>query len=240
MSLCIKGKTNYGQAIGILMMNTVLQRPSGDIGNATTFPFPVAYKIVKTANEAPRNANSQIVDAFVEAGLELERECGVRAITTSCGFCAALQKEVAARLHVPFFSSSLMQAKLVYSFLRHDQIVGILTYQANRLSELHFKGAGIEDVPKVVYGMDDTYLGQVFDGKQERIDSDRIRMDMIIRVKQMVSEHPEIGAVILECTNMSPYTKAVQDAVGLPVFDIVSLVKYVYSAVVAENYHGYF
>lgn len=236
----IGGKTNYGQAIGILMMNTVLQRPSGDIGNATTFPFPVAYKIVKTANEAPRDANSQLVDAFVQAGLELERECGVRAITTSCGFCAAFQKEVAARLHVPFFSSSLMQVKLVHSFLRRDQVVGILTYQANRLGELHFKGAGIEHVPKVIYGMDDTYLGQVFDGRQERINADRIRRDMVKRAEQMVSEHPEVGAIVLECTNMSPYTKAVQDAVGLPVFDIVSLVKYVYSAVAAEDYRGYF
>ena len=240
MSWQNKGATNYGQAIGILMMDTVLQRVPGDIGNALTFPFPVAYKVVKAKSEAPRDADAHRVEAFVKAGLELEQECGVRAITTSCGFCAAFQKEVAARLHVPFFSSSLLQVRLVHSFLRPGQSVGILTYQADRLGESHFRGADMEDVPRVIFGMDDTYLGQVFDGRQEIIDAARIRIDMVRRAKEMVRLHPEVGIIVLECTNMPPYAKAVQEAVGLPVFDITNLVKYVHDAVTAERYDGWF
>ena len=62
----IKGKTNYGQAIGILMLNTVLQRVPGDIGNATTFPFPVAYRIVKEASpkRVAMDADPALVEAF--------------------------------------------------------------------------------------------------------------------------------------------------------------------------------
>lgn len=238
----IKGKTNYGQAIGILMLNTVLQRVPGDIGNATTFPFPVAYRIVKEASpkRVAMDADPALVEAFVKAGLELERECGVRAITTSCGFCAVFQKEIAAGLNVPFFSSSLLQVRLVHSFLRPGQSVGILTYQADRLGESHFRGADMEDVPRVIFGMDDTYLGQVFDGRQEIIDAARIRIDMVRRAKEMVRLHPEVGIIVLECTNMPPYAKAVQEAVGLPVFDITNLVKYVHDAVTAERYDGWF
>ena len=238
----IKCKTNYGQAIGILMLNTVLQRVPGDIGNATTFPFPVAYRIVKEASpkRVAMDADPALVEAFVKAGLELERECGVRAITTSCGFCAVFQKEIAAGLNVPFFSSSLLQAKLVYDFLKPDQIVGIITNQADYLGEPHFRGVGIENVPKVVYGMDDTWLGRAFLEKKEVIDQEQIRRDIVARAQLMVEEHPEVGAIVLECTNMPPYAKAIQEAVGLPVFDIVSLVNYVHGGVVAREYHGYF
>ena len=43
------GYTNYGQTIGILMLDTIFPRLPGDIGNAETFDFPVKYKIVKGA-----------------------------------------------------------------------------------------------------------------------------------------------------------------------------------------------
>jgi hypothetical protein len=43
-----------------------------------------------------------------------------------------------------------------------------------------------------------------------------------------VSEHPDVGAVVLECTNMPPYTADIQRETGRPVFDIVSLVRLVH------------
>src|SRR5437773_2724241 len=42
--------------------------------------------------------------------------------------------------------------------------------------------------------------------------------------RRLVAEHPDIGALVLECTNMPPYTADIQRETGLPVFDIVSLV----------------
>lgn len=237
----ILGKTNYGQAIGILMLDTGIQRIPGDIGNATTFPFPVAYKIVKGASpkRISVEADPGLIDLFIQAGRELQRETGVRAITTSCGFCAIFQKEIQAGLDVPFFSSSLLQAKLVYDFLRPGQKVGILTNEAEYLGEPHFRGVGIQDIPKVVWGMDGTWLGTAFHLHKERLEPEIIRREIVQRATAMVAEHPEVGAIVLECTNMPPYAADIQAAVGLPVFDIVSLVKYVYSGVVTRPYVGY-
>lgn len=237
----IKGKTNYGQAIGILMLETVIQRIPGDIGNATTFPFPVAYKIVKGASpkRIAIDADPELIGLFIEAGRELQRETGVRAITTSCGFCAIFQKEIQAGLDVPFFSSSLMQAKLVYDFLRPGQKVGILTNEADYLGEQHFRGVGIENIPKVVYGMDGTWLGTAFHLKKETIEPEIIRREIVGKATTMVRENPDVGAIVLECTNMPPYASYIQEAVRLPVFDIISLVKYVYNGVVASTYNGY-
>ena len=41
----------------------------------------------------------------------------------------------------------------------------------------------------------------------------------------------EIGAIVLECTNMPPYRADIQNLTGLPVFDIVSLVRMLHVAV---------
>jgi hypothetical protein len=57
--------------------------------------------------------------------------------------------------------------------------------------------------------------------------------------ERLVRQHPEVGAIILECTNMTPYAAAVQEATGRPVFDIYTLVSYVYHAVVRKRFSGY-
>jgi len=49
--------------------------------------------------------------------------------------------------------------------------------------------------------------------------------------RRLVEGHPEIGALVLECTNMPPYRADIQSATGLPVFDITTLVRMVHDAV---------
>jgi Asp/Glu/hydantoin racemase len=48
-----------------------------------------------------------------------------------------------------------------------------------------------------------------------------------------VAAHPDLGAIVLECTNMPPYAGDIRRATGLPVFDIVSLVTLVHTALAA-------
>lgn len=40
------GFTNYGQDIGILMLDTIFPRIPGDIGNAKSYDFPVRYGVL--------------------------------------------------------------------------------------------------------------------------------------------------------------------------------------------------
>jgi Asp/Glu/hydantoin racemase len=51
--------------------------------------------------------------------------------------------------------------------------------------------------------------------------------------RRLVAEHPDVGAIVLECTNMPPYTADIQRETGLPVFDIVSLVNMVHAGLAA-------
>jgi Asp/Glu/hydantoin racemase len=233
-------RTNYGQAIGILMLETFFPRIPGDIGNATTFRYPVLYKTIKGANAdtVVKRPDPNIVGLFAEGAQELVEQ-GARAIVTSCGFTAIFHRELAAAVDVPVFSSSLLQAKLIYSMLKPGQKVGIITANKPLLTQRHFEGVGIQDIPKVVAGMEETDFGKMFFNGNHRIDVEKATEDMCRVAKKLVDENPDVGAILLECTNMPPFSKAVQDTTGLPVFDIITLTDYVYSAVVQRQFTGY-
>jgi Asp/Glu/hydantoin racemase len=55
----------------------------------------------------------------------------------------------------------------------------------------------------------------------------------------MISHYPEVGAIVLECTNMPPHAAAIQQEIGLPIFDIYTFVNMVYQAVVRKEFSGY-
>jgi hypothetical protein len=53
-----------------------------------------------------------------------------------------------------------------------------------------------------------------------------------------VREHPEIGPILLECSNLPPYACAIQKATGRPVFDFTTLINLYYAAGVRTPFHG--
>ncbi len=81
------GKNIYGITIGILMLETVFPRIPGELGNATSFSYPVRYHIVKGASpeKVVRKQDPALLEPFIQGAQELER-FGVKAITTNCGF----------------------------------------------------------------------------------------------------------------------------------------------------------
>ena len=96
-------RTYYGVPIGILMLDSKFERFNGDIGNAQTWPFPVQYKIVRGAvpNKVVDTLNNRhLFQLFADAADELIRE-GVEGITTTCGFLALYQQELAVHCSVP-------------------------------------------------------------------------------------------------------------------------------------------
>jgi Asp/Glu/hydantoin racemase len=234
------GLTNYGQAIGILMLDTVFPRIPGDIGNATTFPFPVRYRVVKGASlsRVVKQCDPTLIQPFIEGAQELERD-GVKAITTSCGFLAAFQPQIADSVKVPVFTSSLIQVHMARALIRRDQKVGVITARAQSLTAQHLRGVGIQDIPVVVVGMDESpeFSGTFIEGKAN-LDVERAAAEMTSVATRLIQLYPEVGAIVLECTNMPPFAKHVQNATGLPVFDIVTLVNYAYSATQRQRFRG--
>lgn len=234
------GRGCYGSAIGILMLDSKMPRIPGDIGNATTFRFPVMYKIIEGASSQRviDKADDSLIEPFVKGARELAA-AGCKAICTSCGFLAMFQRELAAAVEVPVFTSSLIQAGMVYSMLTPEQKVGVLTAKKEFLGARHFDSVGIGHVPLVVEGIDNSCFIKAFDAGADCYDERLFEEEMAEASRRLVKRDGEIGAVVLECTNMPPFAHIVQRETGLAVFDIVTLVNYVYEAVVKRRYEGH-
>jgi len=230
------GFTNYGQDLGILMLDTRFPRLRGDIGDARTFPFPVRYKTVRGASPARvvLERDPALLEPFLAAARELEAE-GVLAVTTSCGFLAIFQRELAAALGVPVFSSSLLQVPFLYALFGGRGKAGILTVRAASLGEPHFRACGIRGIPLALGGMEESpefsrvFLGWAGDGRDAPLDPARAERELADAARNLVEREPEIRFLVLECTNMPPFRRAIQEACGRPVFDIVTLACYVQS-----------
>jgi len=243
MSGLIKGGRNtYGHRVGILVLETSFPRIPGDIGNATTFKFPVVYLMVKGASSKRviLETDPGLVQPFIEGAQELERR-GVRLIATTCGFLALFQKELSASVNVPVVASSLLLVPLVHRMLRPDQRVGIMCCNAETLGERHFNGAGwsSRDIPIGMVGMEGSkHFTEVFVGNGQFIDVKLTGQEMTDAARRLVGRFPDVGAIVMEDANMAPFAWQVQKEVGLPVFDIQTLINMVAAATCRAPYTG--
>jgi Asp/Glu/hydantoin racemase len=227
------GRNQYGFTVGILMLDTRFPRIPGDMGNAATFPFPVRYHRVTGADPelVVRGGAAGLLDAFIDGARALEHE-GVGAITTNCGFLVKFQRELAAAVGVPVLTSSLLLVPLVHRMLRPGSRVGIMTVNAASLGPEHLAGAGIAtDAPLAIAGMEgEKEFTRVLLGDELDLDVDLAREEHVRVARRLVADHPDVSAIVLECTNMPPYAADVQRETGRPVFDIVSLVRMAHDA----------
>jgi hypothetical protein len=182
-----------------------------------------------------------LLEPFIEAAKELQAE-GVKAITTNCGFLALFQKELSAALRVPVFTSSLMMVPMITSMLGPEQKLGIMTVNASALVEDHYNGVGwsSKDHPIVVVGMENEPLfTKIFVEDRFEFSVDQMEVDMVNVANRLVQEHPDVSAILFECTNMPPYAHAVQKAVGLPIFHIFTLIDMVFQSFHWKPYEGF-
>ena len=76
--------------------------------------------------------------------------------------------------------------------------------------------------------------------RQSRIKhNEALKREIVEGALNLVRNNPEVGAILLECSDMPPYAADVQRAVNLPVYDFITLIKWVYSSVAQKPYHGF-
>ncbi len=221
------------------MLDTAFPRIRGDIGNPATFPFPVRYHRVPGASpeRVVREGDPGLLAPFVDGARALEAS-GVPAVTTGCGFLAMFQRELAAAVSVPVFTSALLLVPMIARMLPAGAAVGIMTVDAGALGPRHLAGAGIgADTPVVVAGMErGRAFAPVLLGNKPALDEGAARREHIEVARDLVERHAEVAAIVLECTNMPPYAAAIRRATGRPVFDITTLVRLVHDALAPRAY----
>jgi hypothetical protein len=216
--------------LGIMMLDTSFERPVGDVGNAGSWPFPVLYKRVSgaSARKVVSGQDDDLLDAFVAAGEELVAE-GAFALTTSCGFLALRQSQLSARLTVPVATSSLLQISSISAMLPKGKTVGVITYDRASLTERHFQEVGVHEVPPIA-GLPSggAFRGLIEGGMQ--YDAEALADELAMTVEDLLQHHCNVGALVFECTNLPPFSSRMSRRFGLPVFDILTLGKWLHSS----------
>ena len=245
-----KNHTCYGMGLGIMVLDDAYPGFPGDVRNASAFPYPVQYEIAagvdnytlvweqdKTPCRAP----------ILRAAEKLER-MGCRAIAAECGYFAYFQKDVAGHVDVPVFMSSLLQVPFIQHLIGPEKTVAIVCAQKRFLTDTHLTKVGIDLASNfTVSGAQDEHGCPEFDNLWDHekrpevpeIYYHKAEADMVRICKEVVAEHPATGAIMLECTGMQPFARAVQQAVDLPVWSWGTLLDYAYSAVVHRDYYGH-
>lgn len=231
------GKAVYGARVGILMLEARFPRIPGDMGNATTWPFPVLYKVVSGASpqRVVRERAVGLLEPFLDAARELVR-LGADGITSNCGFLSLFQDEIAAAAGVPVAISSMMQVAMVNRLLPPGKRAGILTISAATMTPEHLAKAGVPaDTP-----LGGTDGGREFTraiiGDEAQMDVAAAEQDILDSGAALVKANPTLGAIVLECTNMAPYARALSEHVRLPVFDIYSFVTWFHTGIAPRDF----
>jgi len=231
------GKAIYGASVGILMLEAQFPRIPGDMGNALTWDFPVHYRVVRDASpdRVVRRGAEGLLDNFIEAAKGLVAD-GVDGITTNCGFLSLFQDELASAVGVPVATSSLMQVDMVNRLLPAGKRAGVLTISASTLTPAHLEQARVPEGTPIGSTEEGREFTRAILNNELELDVDAARKDNVEAALKMQRDHPDIGALVLECTNMLPYAADIRDATGLPVYSMLSFVSWFQSGLVPRRF----
>ena len=224
--------TQSGQSCwGVLMLDTQFPRWPGDIGCRDGWPFELIYQKVNGMfpNEIVRSAEAlqqhDVLPLFLQAAQDLISQ-GAGGITTSCGFLVLLQNELQSRLSVPVRTSSLL---LLPHLLAENATVGVLTIDELALDEVHFLAAGVlpRDLSRLrVQGVSraEEFASAIMENRLH-MNFEAAQQSVISAAVLLQQKSPELRHVVLECTNMPPYAKAIEATTGWQLHSLHQLLK---------------
>lgn len=209
--------------LGILMLDTRFPRIVGDIGNAQSFDFPVIFRRMEgigSADAVTAHPDRPRVLAALEANARALADEGAIGLSTSCGFLALYQDDLSAVSPVPVATSALMLIRQL-----QGKRVGVITASARNLTPAHFAAVGAPADTPFVGLPEDSSFARTFIGNASTLDRDQVEREVVATARDLLARHPGIDTIVFECTNLPPYKKAVEDAGGRPVFDVLDLLK---------------
>jgi Asp/Glu/hydantoin racemase len=121
---------------------------------------------------------------------------------------------------VPVATSALLQIRELTG-----RKVGVLTASAENLTPAHLEAVGapgdtpVEGLPR------DGAFAATFLRNGLSLDRDAVERETVQAGRSLIARHPSVDTLVLECTNLPPYKQALQQALGLPVFDVLDLLR---------------
>lgn len=236
-----KGQYISGFSVGILFLDECWYPIlPGNVANLTTYDFPVVLKVVPNCTQERIHAGDPtLIDDVIRAAKQFEAE-GARVICGACGFFGNFQEQVANAVDIPVFLSSVVQLPWIKTGLKSTQRVGMLTADSHGITPALYKSCGI-DSPDYVVVKDLGRLPEFSAIIESRgsFDNDIVREEVVNAALELVRDNPDIGAILLECSDLPPYAADIQRAVGLPVYDFITMIRWAHMATTQRPYDGF-
>lgn len=98
-----------------------------------------------------------------------------------------------------------------------------------------------ESVPIVIAGMEEMKEFPTVINREERLVTDTkiLEEEVVTVATRLAKENPDIGAMVLERSDMPPFAAAIHEAINLPIFDFITFINMVYLAAVKKRYEGF-
>lgn len=212
-----------------------LEALPGNSTNPASYGYPVSFHPVRGANVHTilENPDPRVLETMMADAVAMVSEKGIKAITTSCGFNAIFQRELAQAAGVPVLTSSLLQVPFVRLLHGPESEIGIITANARALGPRHLRAAGIASMDGLhILGLEQCpEWNRMFAEPKAEIDLAVIEQEVLGTARRALEQHPGIRAFVLECTDLPPYSEAIRRQSGLPVFDFITMVNFLHSAI---------
>ncbi len=232
------GRSFAGAPIGILLVEADYAMLPGNVANASTYDFPVIYQVLKGVTfERIAVADPSVLDVLIAGGEALIAN-GVRAVVSACGSFANYQRAAAAALSVPTYLSSMLQVPWIQAALQPKQKLLVIAAVGSALTPRVFEECAITDTDRLL-------VEQAIDVPEfaamlspEGFNPAKLETQLSEYASNLVRKHPDAGAILLQCSDLPPFAWAIQNATGLPVYDMNTLISWVQAATVRKPYDG--
>ncbi|WP_193395248.1 hypothetical protein [Bradyrhizobium pachyrhizi] len=198
---------------------------AGSMINPATYNFPIILETVAGAwSDIVIPGDPALEPACIAAARRLV-ERGAVVISANCGFLIRHQAAVAAAVNVPVVMSSLLLVPSLLHQLPPAAKLAVLTADSRHCGkDLLGVDDPIEQARIVIGGIEGgSYLSQALQRPLPPPDVAAIETDVTACIKQIRAAHPEIAAVLFECTGFPLVAPTIRRITNLPIYDITTL-----------------
>lgn len=222
--------------LGVIRLDYNYPPAAGDIDCPGSYGYDVIFRMVPGLTFDMAQAGKMTMEVLKEFKLAVKwlESQGVAGITGDCGFMMAFQPIARDVATIPVFMSSMVQCPMVsVAYDKFDKII-ILTANALTLKPqkdvlLSSCGFNVDDDRFIIIGAQEV---PGFDAVErgEAVDVEFVTPGIVKLIQDNLKKFPTVRAVIMECTELPPYSDAVRAATGLPVWDAITNADFFISA----------
>ena len=203
-----------------------------DTQHSHTFPFSVIRGVVDGSYRDLIDGSEEVKQQLLKTVKDLCSQ-GVSLIVGDCGLMILYQKEIAQASNVPVITSSLVLLPIISKIISPDKSIGIITGHSKLLQPHHIQSDSLDQgVLLVIQGMEDeAHFSEVVIQRQAETNVYLMERDVFSAVDKLLAKENNIGAILLECSNLCPFAYAVTKKYKFPIFSINTAIEFIHQSI---------